>query len=147
MPKGKRLCALLKTVLLRVYDYFDALEQRGGGRGALRRTTEATGEPTQYCSFVVRMFPLQYNTIGISESTIKRLRRERALSEADFSSPAKRYRVSRRRIVVDNFDREAIRRRIYQVYDSNEHLTLAKLLVRNYTFVFANLRSLLLLVM
>ena len=50
-------------------------------------------------------------------TTIKRVRRERALSETDFSSPAKRYKLSRRRIVVDDFDREAIRRRIYQVYE------------------------------
>ena len=85
-------------------------------------------------------FPLHHNTVGISESTIKRLRRERALSENDFSSPAKRYRLSRRRVVVDDFDREAIRRKIYQVYESKEHLTLAKLLVRNHTFVFADLQ-------
>ena len=56
MPKGKRVYMLLKMVLLRVYDYLDALEQRGGGRGALRRISESPGERTPYCWFKVRMF-------------------------------------------------------------------------------------------
>ena len=34
----------VKTVLLNVYDYFDSFEQRDGGRGALSRTSEDTGE-------------------------------------------------------------------------------------------------------
>ena len=84
-------------------------------------------------------FPLHHNTVGISKSTIKILQRELAPSETDFSSPAKCYRLSRQCIVVDDFDQEAIRRRIYQVYESKEHLMLAKLLVRNYTFVFPDL--------
>ena len=47
---------------------------------------------------------LQLNNIGISKSTLVRLRRERIVSEADFSSPAKRYKMLRHRIVVDDFD-------------------------------------------
>ena len=65
-----------------------------------------------------------------------RVRRERAASGTDFSSPAKRYKASRQLIVVDDFDREAIRRRIYQVYEAKEHLTLSKLLVRKYFLSF-----------
>ena len=41
--------AQTKTDLFRVYDYFDNLEQRGGDRGALSRTSKATGEQTSYC--------------------------------------------------------------------------------------------------
>ena len=48
---------------------------------------------------------------------------------AVFSSPAKRYKVSRRRVLVDTFNREAIRRRIYQLYEAKEHVTVKKLLV------------------
>ena len=73
-----------------------------------------------------------------------RLRRELAVSGTDISSPAKRYKMSRRRVVVDDFDREAIRRRIYQVYKAKEHLTLSKLLVRNLSFVVLDVRKLLL---
>ena len=36
----------VKTVLLSVYDHFNGFEQRDGGRGALSRTSEATGEQT-----------------------------------------------------------------------------------------------------
>ena len=35
--EGKTLCSQQKTVLLKVYDYFSKLEQRGGGQGALQR--------------------------------------------------------------------------------------------------------------
>ena len=38
----------------------------------------------------------------------------------DFLSPAKRYKSSRQQIVVDNFDREAIRRRLYQLYEAKK---------------------------
>ena len=127
MPKGKRVCAQTKNVLLRVYDYFDNLEQRGGGRGALYRTSEATGELTSYCCVLVGILPLRHNNVGYSEKTIKRVRSERAVSGMDFSSPAKRYKSSRQLIVVDDFEREAIRRRIYQLYEAKENLTLSKL--------------------
>ena len=80
-------------------------------------------------------FTLLHNNVGISESTIIRLRRERAVSGTDFSSPAKHYKMSRRQVVVDDFDQEAIRRRIYQVYEAKEHLTLLKLLVRSLSVV------------
>ena len=34
-------------------------------------------------------------------------------------------------VIVDDFDREAIRRCIYQLYEAKEHVTLTKLLVKN----------------
>ena len=41
------MCALRrKLAFFECTDYFDNLEQRGGGRGALYRTSEATGELT-----------------------------------------------------------------------------------------------------
>ena len=46
-----------------------------------------------------------------------------------FSSPAKWYKVSRWRVLVDTFDREAVRRKIYQLYKMKEHVTVKKLLV------------------
>ena len=47
---------------------------------------------------------------------------------AAFSTPTKRYRFSRP-LLVDDFDHEAIRRRIYHLYQAKEHVTLAKLFV------------------
>ena len=51
LPEEKRLVSVhsAKTVLLSVSDYFDSFEQCDGGRGALSRTSEATGEQTLYC--------------------------------------------------------------------------------------------------
>ena len=60
--------------------------------------------------------PTFYGHAGISERTITRLRQETSHGSASFTSPAKRYKVSRRRVLVDTFDREAIRRKIYQLY-------------------------------
>ena len=42
--------------------------------------------------------------------------------------PTKRYKVSRR-LLVDDFYCEAIRRKIYHLYQTKEHMTLLKLLV------------------
>ena len=43
---------------------------------------------------------------------------------ASFESPKKRYEKSRQRIVTDDFDRAAICRKIYQLYEERKHLTL-----------------------
>ena len=43
---------------------------------------------------------------------------------ASFESPKKRYEKSRQRIVTDDFDRAAIRRKIHQLYEERKHLTL-----------------------
>ena len=94
MPKGKRLCAQLKTVLLKVYDYSVKLQQCVGTRGVLRSTLEATGEQILYCCSVTEFIYASANNVGISESTTNRLRREHAVSGTDFSSPAKRYKMS-----------------------------------------------------
>ena len=36
-----------------MYDYFDSLERRGGGRGELNRPSEATGEQTLYSKLLL----------------------------------------------------------------------------------------------
>ena len=67
---------------------------------------------------------------GVSERAIWRYKREkRSLGDDDFSSPAKRYKLSRVRIDPDDFDREAIRRIIFETYDQKENVTIKKLLV------------------
>ena len=46
------------------------------------------------------------------------------------------------RIVVDDFDRESIRRRISQLHQAKEHPTLSKLQVRNLSFVVPDVGNL-----
>ena len=47
---------------------------------------------------------------------------------ADFSTPTRRYRFSRG-LLVDDFDRKAIRRKTYRLYQTKGHVTLPKLLL------------------
>ena len=58
------------------------------------------------------------------------MRRQSIDGGGDFSYPATRYKQSRCCAVVDDFDREAIRRCIYQFYEAKEHVNLTKLPVR-----------------
>ena len=106
--KGKRLRSQTKEVVANVYDYFEELHRRQRTQGPLKRTADAT---------------------GVSCASIKRLWKEKAdTGGAAFSTPTKRYRHSRR-LLVDDFDREAIRRKIYHLYQAKEHVTLNKLLL------------------
>ncbi len=41
-----------------------------------------------------------------------------------FESPQKRYDQSRQRILVDDFDRDAIRRKIHLLYEQKQNFTL-----------------------
>ena len=49
MPKGKRLCSQARAIILSVYNYFAQLKKRGGGRGPLKRTSEATDHGFVWC--------------------------------------------------------------------------------------------------
>lgn len=50
------------------------------------------------------------------------------LSGAAFSTPAKRYKVDRRKIVLDNFDTEAIRCAVNEFYTEKKYPTVDSLL-------------------
>ena len=108
MQRGKRLRSQTKEAVANVYEYFEEATMCQRTQGPLKRTCDAT---------------------GVSCIFIKRLWKEKAgPGGAAFSTPTKKYRFSRR-LLVDDFDREAIRRRIYHLYQAKEHVTLAKLLV------------------
>ena len=108
MPTGKRLKSQTNEVVVHVYDYLEELSRYKCTQGPLKRTADAT---------------------GLSRASIKRLRKEKVdTGGAAFSTPTKRYRFSRR-LLVDDFDREAIRRKIYHLYQAKEHVTLTKLLL------------------
>ena len=53
---------------------------------------------------------------------------KRKLEGAEFTSPEKRYKKSRLRIIVDDFDCDAIRRTVHEFYAKKEYPTLDKLL-------------------
>ena len=73
---------------MNVYEYFEELGRRKQTEGSLKRISDAT---------------------KLSRTSIKKLRKEKLGTEgAAFSTPTKGYRVSRR-LLVDDFDREAIR--------------------------------------
>ena len=108
MQRGKRLRSQTKEVVANVYDYFEEASRGQGTLGPLKRICDAT---------------------WVSRTSIKRLWKKKAdPGGAAFSTPTKRYRFSRP-LVVDDFDHEAIRQRIYHFYQAKEHVTLAKLLV------------------
>ena len=79
--------------------------------------------------FVLRTFILHPNHVELSVRTIIWIRRECYEIGNDFSSPAKRYKQLRCHAVINNFDQEAIRRRLYQLYDVKENVMFKKLLV------------------
>ena len=64
----------------------------------------------------------------LSTNTVVRIRREAKNNEGNFSTPSKRYHVSRKKINPDSFDREAIRRTIHAFYERNEYPTLDSVL-------------------
>ena len=50
------------------------------------------------------------------------------MSGAAFSSPAKRYKKDRKRIVLDDFDTEALRRTVHDFYREKKYPTLDSIL-------------------
>lgn len=100
MPgKGKRVNSTAKTIICNVYAYFERQSQKSKGRGPPKLVTK-TAEATGYCERTVR------RVVG----------EKKTLEGAAFVSPAKRYKAERKRIVVDDFDTEAIRRTVHEFY-------------------------------
>ena len=111
LRRGKRLRSQAKKIVENVRLYFEDASQKGRiSANTVDRTALAT---------------------GVSKSTVKRVRQERVSlgDEGEFSTPTKRYCRDRRRVEPDDFDREAIRRYIYGLYDRKINITLKKLLV------------------
>ena len=108
MPTGRRLRAQRKEDVVNVYEYFEKLGRCKRTEGSLKRTSDAT---------------------KLSCTRFKRIQKGKlSTGGAAFSTPTKRYRFSRR-LLVDDFDHEAIRRKIYHLYRCKEHVTLSKFFV------------------
>ena len=112
MPgRGKRVNSTAKTIICNVYSYFERQSEKSKGRGPPKITSK-TAEAT-----------------GYSLSTVRRVVAEKKSREgAAFVSPAKRYKQERSRIVVDDFDIEAIRRTVREFYLNKKYPTLDSLL-------------------
>ena len=66
---------------------------------------------------------------GYGEHTVRRIVAEKsALSGAAFSSPAKRYKIDRKKIVMDDFDMEALRSAVHEFYSEKKYPTMDSLL-------------------
>ena len=110
--KGKRLRSQTKEVICGVYGYLESQAKRARiSYRVLERTAKAT---------------------TVSRRTVARIWQEqKQLRDGDrFALPPKRYQWSRWRIISDDFDREAIRRHIYCLYEQKVNITLDWLLVR-----------------
>ena len=65
-----------------------------------------------------------------SERTVRRIVAEnKSLEGAVFGSPAKRYKVERKKIIVNDFDMEGIRCTVHEFYQEKKYPTLESLLV------------------
>ena len=88
-----------KTIVYNVYKYFERESAKSKYRGPPKLTHKAA------------------EATGYGERTVRRIVWEKsALSGAAFSSPAKRYKVDRKKIILDDFDTEALRRVVHDFY-------------------------------
>lgn len=118
--KGKRIRSQTKEVICSVYNFLENHSKKARiSANLLERTAKAT---------------------SVSRRTVARIRHEKTgLHHGEsFATPPKRYQRSRRRINPDDFDREAIRRHIYSLYEEKVNITLERLLVRIQLWFFFN---------
>ena len=112
LGKEKRVNSIAKTIILNVYSYFERQSQKNKVRGPpklTRRRADAT---------------------GYSERTVHRIVAEKkSLEGAAFGSPAKRYKVERKKIIVNDFDMKGIRCTVHEFYREKKYPMLVSLLV------------------
>ena len=104
MPKGKRINSTSKQIICNVYDYFENESKKRKG-SVLPKLGKKTSEATGYCKRTVERIIVE----------------KRKLEGAEFTSPQKRYKKSRLRIIVDDFDCDAIRRTVHEFCAKKEY--------------------------
>ena len=112
MPgRGKRVNSTAKNIIFNVYKYFERESVKTKNRVPLK-LTHKTAEATSY-----------------DERTVRRIvAKKSVLSGAAFSSPAKRYKMDRKKIVMHDFDTEALRRAVHEFYSEKKYPTMDSLL-------------------
>ena len=109
MPKGKRVRSSSKTIICHVYSYFEK-----------QSTKSKSTVPPKLCKKTA-------DATGLFERTVNRVVAEkRELEGSCFPSPSKRYKKTRERVIVHDFDTDAIRCTVHQFYEK-EYPTLDKL--------------------
>ena len=109
--RGKRVNSTAKNIIFNVYKYFERESAKTKNR-VLPKLMHKTAEAT-----------------GYGERSIRRIVAEKsALSGAAFSSPAKRYKIDRKKIVMDDFDTEALWSAVHEFYSEKKYPTMDSLL-------------------
>ena len=107
--KGKCLRSGEKSIVMCVRGFFE--KEKAKGKSILHdRVIDRTAAAT-----------------GIGKATIKKISKE-SREKDKFETPPKRYRRSRIRINVDDFDTKAIQREVHAAYERKEYPTLNSLL-------------------
>ena len=109
--RGKRVNSTAKNIIFNVYKYYERENTKIKNRvppKLMHKIAEATG----YGGLTVRKI--------VAEKS--------ALSGAAFSSPAKWYKIDKKKIVMHDFDTEALRRAVHEFYSENKYPTMASLL-------------------
>ena len=117
MPgRGKRVNSTAKNIIFNVYKYFERESVKTKNR-VPPKLTHKTAEAK-----------------GSGEHTVRRIVAEKSsLSGAAFSSPAKWYKIDRKKIVMDDFDMddfdtEALRSAVHEFYSEKKYPTMDSLL-------------------
>ena len=110
--RGKRVTSAAKAIIYNVYKYFECQASKSKCRGppqVTHKTAEATGYP---------------------EQTVRCIVGEKAsLCGAAFTSPAKRYKVDRKTVCLDDFNLEAMRCLVHNFYYEKKYPILDSLLL------------------
>ena len=112
MPgRGKRVNSTAKNIIFNVYKYFERESAKTKNRvppKLMHKTAEA---------------------MGYGERTVRRIVAEKyALSGTAFSSPAKQYKIDRKKIIMDDFNTEALQRAVHEFYCEKKYPTMDSLL-------------------
>ena len=112
MPgRGKRVNSTAKNIVFNVYKYFERESAKTKNR-VLPKLTHKTAEAT-----------------GYGERTVRRIVAVKsALSGAAFSSPARWYKIDRKKIVMDDFDTEPLRSAVHEFYSEKKYPIMDSLL-------------------
>ena len=113
MPgRGKGANSTAKAIIYNVYKYFE----KESAKNKCRRPPKLTSKTAE--------------ATGYSERTVRRIVAKKSeMSGAAFTSPAKRYKVERKRIMLDDFDVEELRRLVHDFYREKKFPTLDSVLV------------------
>ena len=129
MPRESRLCLQAEVIVNRVYNYFPQLQRLGAGSCALKEDIgrHKFMRSIHSSALLLKAFqPTYYVCIRIAERMITSIWQQDSGGSTVFSSPPNWCKVGSSRVLVGTSDREAIKRRMYQLYERKVHVTVKK---------------------